>query len=68
LARLIPRLRHDGKTGDADDEPMLLREDGQTMTEYGVTLAVITPLVIVAFTLLSTRIFDMVSRTVGLLP
>jgi Flp pilus assembly pilin Flp len=47
---------------------MLLREDGQTMTEYGVTLAVITPLVIVAFTLLSGRIFEMVSRTVGLLP
>ena len=38
------------------------------MTEYGVTLAVITPPVIVAFTLLSGRIFDMVNRVVGLLP
>jgi Flp pilus assembly pilin Flp len=47
---------------------MLLREDGQTMTEYGVTLAVITPPVIVAFALLSGRIFDMVNRVVGLLP
>jgi Flp pilus assembly pilin Flp len=61
-------LRGDAKSGQTDDEPMLLREDGQTMTEYGVTLAVITPLVIVAFALLSGRIFDMVSRTVGLLP
>jgi Flp pilus assembly pilin Flp len=61
-------LRGDGKSGETDDETMLLREDGQTMTEYGVTLAVITPMVIVAFSLLSARIFDMVARVVGLLP
>jgi Flp pilus assembly pilin Flp len=61
-------LRGDAKSPSTDDEAMLLREDGQTMTEYGVTLAVITPLVIVAFTLLSGRIFDMVNRVVGLLP
>ncbi|HET9673995.1 MAG TPA: hypothetical protein VFP31_04230 [Gaiellaceae bacterium] len=47
---------------------MLLREDGQTMAEYGVTLAVITPIVIIAFATLSGRIFDMVARVVGLLP
>jgi Flp pilus assembly pilin Flp len=61
-------LRGDGKSASTDDEAMLLREDGQTMTEYGVTLAVITPLVIVAFALLSGRIFDMVNGVVGLLP
>jgi Flp pilus assembly pilin Flp len=61
-------LRHDGKSSETDDEPMLLREDGQTMAEYGVTLAVITPMVIVALALLSGRIFDMVQRVVGLLP
>ena len=38
------------------------------MTEYGVTLAVITPLVIVAFALLSGRIFNAVARVVALLP
>jgi Flp pilus assembly pilin Flp len=61
-------LRGDGKSGKSEDETMLLREDGQTMAEYGVTLAVITPMVIVAFSLLSGRIFDMVARVVGLLP
>ena len=32
------------------------REEGQTMAEYGVVLAVITLLVVGAFTLLSTQI------------
>jgi Flp pilus assembly pilin Flp len=52
----------------AEDRAMLRREDGQTMAEYGVTLAVITPLVIVAFALLSGRIFNAVARVVALLP
>jgi Flp pilus assembly pilin Flp len=47
---------------------MLRREDGQTMAEYGVTLAVITPVVIVAFALLSGRIFETVARAADLIP
>jgi Flp pilus assembly pilin Flp len=50
------------------DEGTLLREEGQTMAEYGVTLAVITPVVIIAFALLSGRIFDTVARAVDLIP
>ena len=38
------------------------------MAEYGVTLAVITPMVIVAFALLSNRIFAVVQRAVDLIP
>jgi Flp pilus assembly pilin Flp len=58
----------DSRSAGADDVRMLLREEGQTMAEYGVTLAVITPIVIIAFATMSGRIFDMVSRTVALLP
>jgi Flp pilus assembly pilin Flp len=47
---------------------MFWREEGQTMAEYGVTLAVITPMVIVAFALLSGRIFEVVQRAVALIP
>jgi Flp pilus assembly pilin Flp len=47
---------------------MFRREEGQTMAEYGVTLAVITPVVIVAFALLSSRIFEVVQRAVDLIP
>ena len=47
---------------------MFRREEGQTMAEYGVTLAVITPMVIVAFALLSGRIFEVVQRAVDLIP
>jgi Flp pilus assembly pilin Flp len=53
---------------DADNRAMLRREDGQTMAEYGVTLAVITPAVIVAYALLSGRIFGLVDRVVDLIP
>jgi Flp pilus assembly pilin Flp len=52
----------------AENRAMFRREEGQTMTEYGVTLAVITPVVIVAFALLSGRIFYAVARVVALLP
>lgn len=38
------------------------------MAEYGVTLAVITPVVIIAFALLSDRIFEVVQRAVDLIP
>jgi Flp pilus assembly pilin Flp len=32
------------------------RDDGQTMTEYAVVLAVITPAILLALTLLSDRV------------
>jgi Flp pilus assembly pilin Flp len=34
----------------------LRRDDGQTMAEYGVILAVITPAIVAAFALLSTAV------------
>ncbi len=42
-----------------------LREDGQTMAEYGVVLAVITVAVIGALTLLSGNIEAAVTRVAG---
>jgi Flp pilus assembly pilin Flp len=36
----------------------LEREQGQTMTEYAVVLAVITPAIVAAFALLSDRFVD----------
>ena len=39
-----------------------LREEGQTMAEYGVVLAVITAAVILALTTLSGNIQDAVER------
>ena len=41
------------------------REDGQTMAEYGVVLAVITIAVFGALTLLSGNIEDAISRVAG---
>jgi Flp pilus assembly pilin Flp len=41
------------------------REDGQTMTEYAVVLAVITPAIILALTLLSDRVQSRVETVVG---
>jgi Flp pilus assembly pilin Flp len=38
------------------------REEGQTMAEYGVILAVITSLIIGALLLLSTNIFNVLTR------
>jgi Flp pilus assembly pilin Flp len=59
----------DQETGaPVEDRRMFRREEGQTMAEYGVTLAVITPMVIIAFALLSNRIFEIVSRAVALIP
>jgi Flp pilus assembly pilin Flp len=53
---------------ESENKGMFRREDGQTMAEYGVTLAVITPVVIVAFALLSGRIFELVARAADLIP
>jgi Flp pilus assembly pilin Flp len=45
----------------------LRREEGQTMAEYAVVLAVVTLLVIGAITLLSTNISNEVSKVAGIL-
>jgi Flp pilus assembly pilin Flp len=44
------------------------REDGQTMAEYGVVLAVIVLAVITAITLLSTRVQGAINAVAGVLP
>jgi Flp pilus assembly pilin Flp len=44
------------------------REEGQTMAEYGVVLAVITLAVIGAITLLSDRVRAAISNVAGILP
>ena len=44
----------------------LRREDGQTMAEYGVVLAVITALVFGALSLLSGNIITAITRVAGL--
>jgi Flp pilus assembly pilin Flp len=41
------------------------REEGQTMAEYGVVLAVITALVFGALSLLSTNIINSITRVAG---
>jgi Flp pilus assembly pilin Flp len=43
-------------------------ENGQTMAEYGVVLAVITLAVIGAITLLSQRVQTAISNVAGILP
>jgi Flp pilus assembly pilin Flp len=44
------------------------REEGQTMAEYGVVLAVITVGAVVAFTALSGGITNSINKVTGLLP
>jgi Flp pilus assembly pilin Flp len=44
------------------------REDGQTMAEYGVVLAVITLAVIAAITLLSQHVRDAITSVANILP
>ncbi len=44
------------------------REEGQTMAEYGVVLALITLLVIGAITLLSTRVRNAITNVANILP
>jgi Flp pilus assembly pilin Flp len=43
------------------------REDGQTMAEYAVVLAVVTLLVIGAISLLSTNIGNEITKVAGIL-
>ena len=44
------------------------RDEGQTMAEYGVTLAVITVALLAVFTALSGGIQGAVNRVIGFLP
>ena len=44
------------------------KEEGQTMAEYGVVLAVITVGAVLAFGLLSTGISNSITKVTGLLP
>jgi Flp pilus assembly pilin Flp len=44
------------------------REDGQTMAEYGVVLAVITVASVAVFTALSGGVQGTLNRVIGLLP
>ena len=46
----------------------LMREEGQTMAEYGVVLAVITIAALVAFTALSGGITKAINKVVAVLP
>jgi Flp pilus assembly pilin Flp len=48
--------------------PARSREEGQTMAEYGVTLAVITAASVAVFTQLSGGIAGAVNRVVALIP
>ena len=44
------------------------REQGQTMAEYGVVLAVITPMVIAALALFSDNVASVLAQVAGILP
>ena len=46
----------------------LRREEGQTMAEYGIVLAVVTIAAVGVFTALSGGIQGAISRVTGLLP
>ena len=49
-------------------ETLRKREDGQTMAEYGVVLAVITLAVIGAITLLSSHVRNAITSVANILP
>ncbi len=44
------------------------RDEGQTMAEYGVTLAVITVALLAVFTALSGGVQGAINRVIGFLP
>ena len=46
----------------------LMREEGQTMAEYGVVLAVITVLTVAVFTALSGGITTAINKVIAVLP
>ena len=43
-----------------------VREDGQTMAEYAVVLAVITPAIVASFALFSDQVANVISQIAGL--
>jgi Flp pilus assembly pilin Flp len=43
------------------------REDGQTMAEYGVILAVITPAIVAVIALMSSSLADKIAEVASLL-
>jgi Flp pilus assembly pilin Flp len=49
-------------------ESLKKRQEGQTMAEYGVVLAVITLIVVVAIGTLSTNIKGAIDSVAGILP
>jgi Flp pilus assembly pilin Flp len=49
-------------------ESLKNREEGQTMAEYGVVLAVITLAVITAITLLSSNVRNAITSVANILP
>ena len=49
-------------------ESLKKREEGQTMAEYGVVLAVITLVVIGAISLLSTHVKNAITNVANILP
>ena len=55
---------------DAKDllESLRRREEGQTMAEYGVVLAVITVASVGVFTVLSGGVMSSIAKVTGLLP
>jgi Flp pilus assembly pilin Flp len=48
--------------------PLLRKEEGQTMAEYGVVLAVITIGAVAAFTALSGGVSNAINQVTALLP
>jgi pilus assembly protein Flp/PilA len=50
------------------NNPLGKREEGQTMAEYGVVLAVITLTVIAAITLLAGNVSNALNAVAGVLP
>ena len=52
----------------ADAQTRLRNDEGQTMAEYGVVLAVITLAVIGAITLLSSHVRDAITSVANILP
>jgi Flp pilus assembly pilin Flp len=60
-----PRTRREVKQVKKLFAALQTREEGQTMAEYGVVLAVITIAVFGALTLLSGNIVNAISRVAG---
>ena len=60
----MPQLKHNRDALHASRK----REEGQTMAEYGVVLAVITVASVAVFPALGTAVLSVVDQVTGLLP